>query len=128
MKNLYHDDQNLLDTINLMNDPDYDDWSYLDTQDYLDEDESLPYFGATSFVVVTGLTDCVLSLAAGEPRGDSITVYDEWPQDEIFKALAKPNGTILIFNYEGDLLVSCDHYYIDRYGEEQYRDVELPMA
>ena len=85
MKNIYHDDQNLLDIINLINDPDYEDWSYLDTQDYSDiqdysdEDEPLPHFGAVSYLVVTGLTNCARSLAAGEPQGTSATVYYEWP-------------------------------------------------
>ena len=134
MKNFYHDDQNLLDIINLINDPDYEDWSYLDTQDYSDiqdysdEDEPLPHFGAVSYLVVTGLTNCVRSLAAGESQGTSVTAYDEWPQGETCREMSKPNGTILIFKYEGNILVSCDHYYIDRYGEEQYRDVEMSMA
>ena len=134
MKNLYHDDQNLLDIINLINDPDYEDWSYLDTQDYsdiqdcLDEDEPLPYFGAVSYVAVTDLTNCVLSLAAGESQGTSVAVYDKWPQGETCREMSKPDGAILIFNYEGDLLLSCGHYYIDCYGEEQYRDMEMSMA
>ena len=134
MKNFYHDDQNLLDIINLINDPDYEDWSYLDTpdysdiQDYSDEDEPLPHFGAVSYLVVTGLTNCVRSLDAGKPQGTSATVYYEWPQSEIWREMSKPDGAILIFKYEGNFLVSCDYYYIDRCGEEQYRDVELPMA
>ena len=45
MKNLYHDDQDLFYIINLINDPDYEDWSYLDTRDYLDEYKPLPYLG-----------------------------------------------------------------------------------
>ena len=99
---------------------------------YEDDDDLLPFDSITDnyhYIFVTGLQDCVVSIAAKAPRGKSATYSDDWPWDEVARELAKKNGTILIYTYLEDEVIDCDHYYIDRYGDEQYQrlDVDSPI-